>query len=838
VLATELRAFLAEEELADRRGFLSSMPDVTLAGVELGAYRLERPLGQGGMGSVWLARRTDGRFEGVAALKLLNLAMVNPTVQERFRREGSVLARLSHPGIARLLDAGISPTGQPYLIIEHVNGLPIDEYADRHRLTRNERIELFLKVLDAVGHAHTNLIVHRDLKPSNILVTEDGAVKLLDFGIAKLLDDDASGERTALTLEGGRVFTPHYAAPEQVRGDTLTTATDVYALGVLLYVLLSGHHPTAEKSRTPAETVQALLEREPAKLGLRDLDTVLAKALRKQADQRYQTVATFADDLQRYLRKEPVSARPNSIGYRIGKFVRRNTAATLASLALLAVLVAATLYSLAQTRRATQERDLALRESQRADAMLGFQRSLFAMAGDHPMTLDQLMDEGMTLLSQRHTGDPLLETHVTTGFAGMYLDLGHRDRAIKLFVRAESLAAETGDRAFLAGILCRTARVMTDMDMTDSAPARLVLWHQIPPASLDVEDLAMCLDAEARYLVEQENGDSAVALDLEALDILEKNRRTRSRSYFSIASQLGIAYETAGDWRKSIAWMRRAVAAADSIALMESVGGLNGLHQMVFGLLVLGEITDADSITHRIMQLLDQQNLAVERAAVYVTNRAAVTQLMDWPDSAYKYFSRLDSIAPVSHGLSLKRRALYGMGRSEAQQGRLAEARQTLARLETMRDSTGSPSREELLLLGWLRTAEGNLAAADTAFARVLTRDGYSEGKTDNPSSRQVLLAAADIALRLGDPARALRMAEDARTMATVDSLTETRSGYVGEARLLETRALLAQGDTTRARVTLWQALIALKNGYGEKHSRTREAETLREELGAKAVRR
>jgi serine/threonine-protein kinase len=280
-LAAELMAFLAEEAAADRGGFLADMPLANIEGIELGPYRLERQLGQGGMGSVWLARRIDGRFEGVAALKLLNLAIASPALQERFRREGSVLARLDHPGIARLLDAGVSPAGQPYLVLDHVAGIPIDDFVREHGLGIADRISLFFQVLDAVGHAHANLVVHRDLKPSNILVTADGRVKLLDFGIAKLLDAESTGDRTALTLEGGRVFTPRYAAPEQVRDEPLTTATDVYALGVLLYVLISGRHPTGEKARTPAEMVQALLEKEPARLNLGDLDTVVAKALRK-----------------------------------------------------------------------------------------------------------------------------------------------------------------------------------------------------------------------------------------------------------------------------------------------------------------------------------------------------------------------------------------------------------------------------------------------------------------------------------------------------------------------------------------------------------------------------
>src|SRR5215217_1116559 len=267
--AAELEALLAAEPDLDARGFLSHQlwdggvqGETALAGLRLGPYTLERPLGQGGLGTVWLARRSDGRFEGTAAIKLLNLALLDPVGAERFRREGTVLARLNHPHVARLLDAGVTNGGQPYLVLEHVEGVRIDRYCDDHQLPPNQRIALFLDVLAAVAQAHANLIVHRDLKPSNILVGPDGTVKLLDFGIAKLMEDEGNGaDAPTLTAVGGRAMTPEYAAPEQVAGGPITTATDVYALGVLLYLLLTGRHPTNEEgSRSTTEQLRRILE--------------------------------------------------------------------------------------------------------------------------------------------------------------------------------------------------------------------------------------------------------------------------------------------------------------------------------------------------------------------------------------------------------------------------------------------------------------------------------------------------------------------------------------------------------------------------------------------------
>src|SRR5215471_2839852 len=271
-VADDVEAMLAQHRVLSAEGFLDKRPlveppDPALAGLTVGAYRLVSPIGHGGMGSVWLAERSDGRFEGQAALKLLNAALVGRAGEERFKREGTILARLTHPHIARLIDAGVSSAGQPYLVLERIDGRHIDRFCDEERLTIEQRIRLFLDVQSAVAHAHANLFIHRDLKPSNVLVDAGGQVKLLDFGIAKLLADDTStGATSKLTREGEVALTPKYAAPEQVTGGAITTATDVYALGVLLFELLSGHHPTAGSAQTPAEFVKAIADTDPMRL--------------------------------------------------------------------------------------------------------------------------------------------------------------------------------------------------------------------------------------------------------------------------------------------------------------------------------------------------------------------------------------------------------------------------------------------------------------------------------------------------------------------------------------------------------------------------------------------
>ena len=384
-LADDLAALMASLESLDRSAFLQSPalpPPPAFEGQAVGAYTIERELGEGGMGSVWLARRTDGRFEGQVAIKFLHAGLVPRADAERFAREGRILARLAHPHIARLVDAGLhGPPGatQPYLVLEYVDGLPIDQHCERHGLDLAARLRLFLDVLAAVAHAHHRLILHRDLKPTNILVTAGGDVKLLDFGIAKLLRESHAGSTTApppdateLTQRAGRAFTLQYAAPEQLQNGEVTTATDVYALGVLLYVLLGGTHPTAGTTAAPVDQMRATLDRQPRRLSetvlrrggpdaqrqsraLRgDLDTIVAKALKKTPAERYPNAEALAEDLRRHLADEPISARRDSAAYVLAKFVRRHRAGVAAAALMagaLAVGVGVALYEAEQARR-------------------------------------------------------------------------------------------------------------------------------------------------------------------------------------------------------------------------------------------------------------------------------------------------------------------------------------------------------------------------------------------------------------------------------------------------------------------------------------------------------
>ncbi len=455
-LATDVASLLAEHHALHAEGFLEDGPGLlpgapSLAGVKMGAYTLEQPIGQGGMGSVWLASRSDGRFEGKAAVKVLNAALAGRTGGERFKREGTILARLTHPHIARLIDAGVSGTGQPYMILEYIDGRHIDQYCEEQTASLEARIRLFLDVLSAVAHAHANLIVHRDLKPSNVLVTRDGQVKLLDFGVAKLLEDDAHGHDPALTREAGAGLTPKYAAPEQVSGGPITTATDVYALGVLLYVLLSGQHPVGAGTMSAAEIVKGIVETEPRRLSAvasparvrraveGDLETIVGKALKKDPAERYASIAGFADDLRRFVEHKPISARPDTFRYRAGKFMRRHRrglAVAAAAVVFVGCVIAFYTVKLATERdRAALQADRASRISELLTGLLISVDPYRDPEAQAPTVLG-LLDLGAERVKRDLAGRPELQAEMFTVIGRVYQRMGLHAKAQPLLEQA------------------------------------------------------------------------------------------------------------------------------------------------------------------------------------------------------------------------------------------------------------------------------------------------------------------------------------------------------------------------------------------------------------------
>lgn len=494
-IADDVAELLARHRALVGDRFLEDGPPVPMsspgAGARVGSYLLKEPIGYGGMGTVWLADRIDGRYEGRAAVKLLNAALVGPAGEARFVQEGTILAKLTHPNIARLVDAGLSPANQAYLVLEYVEGRDIDVFCDAEQLPVEARIRLFLDVLDAVAHAHANLIVHRDLKPKNVLVTSDGQVKLLDFGIAKLLEG-AEG-RSDVTVAQSSGLTPRYASPEQIRGEAVTTATDVYALGVLLYVLLAGRHPAGNESLSAAELVKSILEIDPKPPSevapedrrrhlAGDLDTIVLKALRKNPAERYQSGSAFADDLRRYLNHQPIAARPDSVGYRAVKFVRRHRLPVTFAAAAFLVVAGLTGY---YTAKLAAERDRAELEAQKAARVSELLTGLLTAADPFrtpdakEVTVRNLLDIGAERIDRELDGQPELKAEMLTVIGRVYARMGLFDKAQPLLEKALPLAraAHVGDHARVAQTLNDLGVLMRDRG--DPAGSRPLLEESL-----------------------------------------------------------------------------------------------------------------------------------------------------------------------------------------------------------------------------------------------------------------------------------------------------------------------------------------------------------------------
>ncbi|MGZ8259929.1 MAG: protein kinase domain-containing protein [Caldimonas sp.] len=609
-VAAGVAALLDQQGAIEREGFLEgSAPQpvaaVPLLGRRVGAYTLQAPIGHGGMGSVWRAVRSDGEYDAAVAIKLLNLALIGAAGVARFKREGSILARLQHPHIAHLLDAGTTEEGQPYLVLELVEGEAIDVYCGRCRLGVAARIRLFLDVVAAVAHAHTHLVVHRDLKPSNVLVSAGGEVKLLDFGIARLLEvDDAD----AAGREATRALTPQYAAPEQLQGGPITTATDVYSLGVMLYQLLSGRHPAGAGSTTAAELIRATLDAEPARVSdptaasprssaaaieriaaerstsasaLRrqlegDLDNIVARALRKRPEERYPSAAALADDLRRHLAHEPVSARADSVGYRLARFVRRNRAGVAAA-GLVAIAVAAGVAgTVSQARRAEAqavvagiERDNARRELAHAESSAEFIGFLLSEGGDKPFTTTELLARGAQLVERQFGADPAQRARLQLMLAELYGQAQQQKRALALVEGARAALRGVDDPALHAYVDCQLALHHVDNGSLDVA--RPLLDGAIAVLQRAAADehtratLAGCLGARANHANVGGDIRAALADAQAAVQVLGDPRPDQRMLGITMRTTLADLQGKSGQLAAGVAGYEQAIAEIDAM---------------------------------------------------------------------------------------------------------------------------------------------------------------------------------------------------------------------------------------------------------------------------------
>jgi serine/threonine protein kinase/tetratricopeptide (TPR) repeat protein len=587
-LLEELLSLLAADEsghsmldgLAVQAVDISS--EISYEGKNVGPYRIVEQIGSGGMGLVFIAERVKGQFDQRVALKLIKRGMDSEDILRRFRGERQILARLNHPNIAGLLDGGVTEDGQPYFTLEYIDGLPIDEYCDRHTLSIDARLRLFQVVCEAVQYAHRNLVVHRDLKPSNILVTPEGTVKLLDFGIAKVLGGDIdNSENRTLTRTGFRVMTPGYASPEQARGQTVTTSSDVYSLGVVLYELLSGRRPYSIQGYSQTELEKVICTSDPEKPStvierpgdetpgegaevtpisvsvarstlpdrLRkrlagDLDTICLMALRKEPERRYSSAGQLAEDIHRHLAGRPVMARPDTLRYRSRKFLSRNRLAVTAATVIL--IVVAGLVSFYTLRLAT-ERDRARLEAQKATQVAHFLSGLFEAADPNEskgadVTARELLDAGAHRIEKELNGQPELQAAMLSVIGNTYLKVGLLENARDLLQQA--------------------LEMHTAVNGPDS-PETVDTWRQ----------LGVVWD-------ELGNVDSAVACYTKAYEIGTRTLGDEDPSLVTDINHMGVAFYVRGDFEKAKQFFERAIDLGDHIPGVDSLDLAHALNHL------------------------------------------------------------------------------------------------------------------------------------------------------------------------------------------------------------------------------------------------------------------
>jgi serine/threonine protein kinase len=482
--------FIEQPALASASEILSTDARDSWAGRSVGQYRILREIGRGGMGLVLLAVRADDQFKQRVAIKILRRGMDTEDILRRFRNERQILASLEHSNIARLLDGGMTDDGLPYFVMEYIEGEPLDKYADEHKLSTNQRLRLFRTVCAAVQHAHQNLVIHRDLKPSNILVTSDGEPKLLDFGIAKVLNPELTAQTIAPTATFMRLMTPEYASPEQIRGKSISTVSDVYSLGVLLYRLLTSHSPYHFMNRSPEEIEHLVCEIEPEKPStainrteeirtekgitkitpatvsqwhdeqtdalrrrLRgDLDNIVLKALRKEPERRYTSAAQLSEDIRRYIAGLPVSARKDTFTYRASKFIGRNKVAAIAAAFFTLAIIAGLVIALWQADNARRQRDLAQHERAKAERinqflqrMLSFSNqsvtSVSPVAVRKDVTVNEMLDQITPQVENELADQPEIRAQILRTIGSAYASQGQYDSAEK-YLR-EALETQT-----------------------------------------------------------------------------------------------------------------------------------------------------------------------------------------------------------------------------------------------------------------------------------------------------------------------------------------------------------------------------------------------------------
>jgi serine/threonine-protein kinase len=870
-----LRELLSRADGVETNDFLATLPRLTrvaspaagpltelAAGDAIGPYRLLSELGAGGMGAVWLAERSDGQLKRKVALKLPRMVWAKG-LAERMARERDILATLEHPNIARLYDAGVDQHGRPYLALEYVEGQPIDVYARERGLSVRQKLDLLLQVCGAVAFAHSRLVVHRDLKPGNILVTSDGQVRLLDFGIAKLMEGD-SAQETQLTQLAGRALTLDYASPEQIRGEPIGTASDVYSLGVVAYVLLTEAKPYRLKRGSAAELEEAIASADPpkaseaatdasAKKALHgDLDAILSKALKKLPGQRYATADALAEDMRSHLGGHRVAARPDSFVVRTARFGRRHPAglAIASGIALAAVgglhaqaavslaFGAGALVALWQRRealraavRADTQRRRALAALRRSGSVVGLFQDILDQAGDgKPFTAAELLERSVALANGAGV-DPVARSASLIALATIYSMRGMAGKAEALMQVAVEAARASGDRSLVAEA---TAHLGSMVARGSSPTEGKRILERVLVDHADDADALVLAHRALSFLAQNGNEATAAVWHAErALAALDSAAYDSPLSRSALVGNLAYSLSLAGRLNEAMDLFARAMKMFEALGRSESSIALTVLNNWGLAALSGGDLLQALRHFDQVIEV--GERLADGTPPLYALgNRARVRAALSQFELALEDAERLIGLARSSGSIAIELHAEGTRIQALRSIGRADEARAALAAARTRFDGNVPPKgpgmlnlRRQEALLAQDEGRHADAAALLDELVQAMESTGLRTG-----ALASLVAAQAESRLHVGRADEARSIALKALEIARNAQGGLRHSAEVGNALLQLAGIAQATGDAAGMQRAAAEAVEHLAPTLGGAHLLTRKAVALLDGLG------
>ena len=837
VLAVKLRELLALHAANRSSKFLERSPlgpAEDLIAAQVGPYLIERLLGRGGMGSVWLGRRNDGKFEGRAAIKILERRGLGADAASHIRHEANFLARLTHPHIARLLDAGVRENGQPYLLLEYIDGEPIDRYCNSKALPLPQRLGLFVTILQAVAHAHAHLIVHRDLKPSNVLVTPEGAVKLLDFGIASLqVESGAPIESSA------RGLTPGYAAPEQLRGEPATTTADVYALGVLLYVLVTGEHPFGERSTTETELMRATLGEDPDLASERiaaakerrrvrgDLDAIVARALSRDPAQRYPTAADFAAEVRAYLGNFPVRARPATRVYIAQKFAQRHWGGVLGILLTVLMLLGATGVTTLEAIEAHRQRDFARMQLGRAEAINDLNYYVVNDAGPagEPITPKGLLARAEHVLERQHLTDAN-RVALLTSVGQEYEAQDDHASGLRILSQAYALSREVSDPSARAQAACTLAFSLSNESSSPKSAALIVEGLQALPDEPEFAlDRATCLEWGKE--VAQRAGQMQLALERsrEAVRVLKQVPFPHEVAELHADETLASAMRYAARFREANDAFARGWPRFAALGRDDTIGAGIWLNNWAMDLFYLGRLLDTEGLLKRSIALEESGAPGRVASPTRLNNYARtlvelgrIDEAAEVAARAYREAERLDNQSAIFENRLWGARIYLAQRDLQHADAALDEAEPLMRKLLPPGHYVFAVlSAERALIARERHDFDDSRRLIDEAI-RIAEQQSQRGG---SPFVPLYLIYRADVELSAEQPSPAEADLHRALDLLRADAQPDDYSVYVGRAELILARVLSSEGKVSEARREAELAVKQLTQAEGPNHPET-----------------